>query len=94
MSSNFLNLYTHDFARVAIAAPVCRIADPVYNAQQTILLAEQAAEQGAALVAFPELGLAEEDYQTFTVSGFAVPILGTGQAWLDVALRETSVVLT
>ncbi|MDR7050924.1 NAD+ synthase (glutamine-hydrolyzing) [Duganella sp. 3397] len=58
MSSNFLNLYTHDFARVAIAAPVCRIADPVYNAQQTILLAEQAAEQGAALVAFPELGLA------------------------------------
>jgi len=58
MSSNFLNLYTHDFARVAIAAPVCRIADPAYNAEQTILLANQAAEQGAALVAFPELGLA------------------------------------
>jgi NAD+ synthase (glutamine-hydrolysing) len=58
MSSNFLNLYTHDFARVAVAAPVCRIADPAYNAQQTILLAEQAAQQGAALVAFPELGLA------------------------------------
>jgi NAD+ synthase (glutamine-hydrolysing) len=58
MSSNFLNLYTHDFARVAVAAPVCRIGDPAWNAQQTILLAEQAAEQGAALVAFPELGLA------------------------------------
>jgi len=58
MSSNFLNLYTHDFARVAVAAPVCRIGDPAWNAQQTILLAEQAAAQGAALVAFPELGLA------------------------------------
>ena len=58
MASNFFNLYTHDFARVAIAAPVCRIADPAYNAEQTIRLAEQAAEQGAALVAFPELGLA------------------------------------
>jgi hypothetical protein len=46
------------------------------------------------LDSFPELGLAEEDYQTFTVSGFAVPILGTGQPWLDVALRETSVALT
>ena len=57
MSSNFLNLYTHDFARVAIAAPVCRIADPLHNAGQTIALAEQAAAQGAALVAFPELGL-------------------------------------
>jgi NAD+ synthase (glutamine-hydrolysing) len=58
MSSNFLNLYTHDFARVAVAAPVCRIGDPAWNAQQTILLADQAAAQGAALVAFPELGLA------------------------------------
>ena len=58
MAHHFFNLYTHDFARVAIAAPVCRIADPAYNAEQTILLAEQAAAQGAALVAFPELGLA------------------------------------
>ncbi|WP_332854203.1 NAD(+) synthase [Duganella sp. S19_KUP01_CR8] len=57
MTSNFLNLYTHDFARVAIASPICRIADPAYNALQTIALAEQAAAQGAALVAFPELGL-------------------------------------
>jgi NAD+ synthase (glutamine-hydrolysing) len=53
MSTNFLNLYAHDFARVAIAAPVSRIADPAYNAAQTIALATQAAEQGAALVAFP-----------------------------------------
>ena len=57
MARNFHNLYTHDFARVAVAAPVCRIADPAHNAAQTIALAAQAAAQGAALVAFPELGL-------------------------------------
>lgn len=45
------------------------------------------------LDSFPDLGLAEEDYQTFSVSGFAVPILGTGQAWLDVTLRETTAAL-
>lgn len=46
------------------------------------------------LDSFPDLGLAEEDYQTFTVGAFAVPIIGTGNAWMDVAIRETSVVLT
>uniref|UniRef100_UPI0025D13669 nitrilase-related carbon-nitrogen hydrolase n=1 Tax=Sphaerotilus sp. TaxID=2093942 RepID=UPI0025D13669 len=53
----FFNLYTHGFARVAVAVPVCRVADPAHNAQQTITLHHQAAAQGAVLVAFPELGL-------------------------------------
>lgn len=53
----FFNLYTHGFARVAVAVPVCRVADPAFNAQQTIALHHQAAAQGAVLVAFPELGL-------------------------------------
>jgi NAD+ synthase (glutamine-hydrolysing) len=57
MNNPFFNLYSHDFARVAVAIPRCRIADPAYNAEQTVALAEQAAAQGAALVAFPELGL-------------------------------------
>ena len=57
MTKNFHNLYTHDFARVAVAVPQCRVADPAYNAAQTIALARLAHEQGAALVAFPELGL-------------------------------------
>ena len=54
---SFHNLYTHGFARVAVAVPVCRVADPAFNAQQTIALHHQAAAQGAVLVAFPELGL-------------------------------------
>src|SRR3569623_1457597 len=53
----FLNLYSHDFARAAVGVPRCRIADPAYNAAATIALAEQAANNGAALVIFPELGL-------------------------------------
>jgi NAD+ synthase (glutamine-hydrolysing) len=57
MNNPFFNLYSHDFARVAVAIPRCRVADPAYNAEQTIALASQAAAQGAALVAFPELGL-------------------------------------
>jgi NAD+ synthase (glutamine-hydrolysing) len=55
--SRFHNLYAHHFARVAVAIPRVRIADPAFNVEQTIGLARQAAAQGAALVAFPELGL-------------------------------------
>jgi len=57
MDKPFFNLYSHDFARVAVASPRCKVADPAFNAQQTIALARQAAGQGAVLAAFPELGL-------------------------------------
>lgn len=57
MTDEFFNLYTHGFARVAVAIPRCKIADPAFNANQTITLARQAAERGTVLVAFPELGL-------------------------------------
>ncbi|WP_251864115.1 NAD(+) synthase [Achromobacter sp. Marseille-Q4962] len=57
MSNPFFNLYSHGFARVAVGVPECRVADPVYNAAQTIELARQAAQGGAVLAAFPELGL-------------------------------------
>ncbi|QOY96053.1 NAD(+) synthase [Massilia sp. UMI-21] len=57
MNQRFFNLYTHHFARVAVASPRCRIADPAFNVEQTLTLARQAADQGAVLVAFPELGL-------------------------------------
>lgn len=47
------------------------------------------------LTEFPEMGLAEEDYQTFTVAAAALPILGTpAGAWLDVQVRETTAALT
>ncbi|MBF6131907.1 NAD(+) synthase [Nocardia otitidiscaviarum] len=53
----FDSLYRHGFARVAVAVPRVRVADPAYNAEQTLGLARQAAERGAVLTVFPELGL-------------------------------------
>jgi NAD+ synthase (glutamine-hydrolysing) len=57
MKNRFFNLYSHDFARVAVGVPRCRVADPAFNAAETIDLAKHAAANGAVLVAFPELGL-------------------------------------
>ncbi len=57
MTRSFFNLYSHDFARVAVAVPVCRVADPLFNAQETLQLAREAAQKGALLVVFPELGI-------------------------------------
>jgi NAD+ synthase (glutamine-hydrolysing) len=54
---DFHNPYRHGFARLAVAVPRNRVADPAFNAAETIALYRQAAEQGAAVVAFPELGL-------------------------------------
>lgn len=54
---SFFNLYRHNFVRVAAAVPELRVADPVFNATETVRLAKQAAEGGCILVAFPELGL-------------------------------------
>ena len=53
----FFNLYNHNFARVAVAVPRVRVADPEYNAAQTIELIADAAQADAVLTVFPELGL-------------------------------------
>lgn len=57
MAKQFLDIYSHGFARVAVGVPRCRVADPAYNALETIALAKEAAADGAALIALPELGL-------------------------------------
>lgn len=54
---HFDNLYTHDFARIAVASPECRVADPAFNGARHAELLAEAAARGAVLVAFPELGL-------------------------------------
>jgi NAD+ synthase (glutamine-hydrolysing) len=53
----FSNPYRHGFARLAVAVPRNRVADPVFNADETIRMYREAAAGGAVLVAFPELGL-------------------------------------
>jgi NAD+ synthase (glutamine-hydrolysing) len=54
---SFFNLYSHNFIRAAVAIPEVRVADPTFNAGQTIALMQQAAQRHAVLAAFPELGL-------------------------------------
>lgn len=53
----FLNLYSHDLVRVAVAIPEIRVADPAFNAERTIEMMRRAADQRAVVVLFPELGL-------------------------------------
>lgn len=57
MTLPFHDLHRHGFARVAVAVPRCRVADPAFNAEQTLALWRVAEARGASLVAFPELGL-------------------------------------
>ncbi|HUY39574.1 MAG TPA: NAD(+) synthase [Candidatus Binataceae bacterium] len=54
---NFFNFYNHDFVRVAVGIPAVRVADPAFNATQTIALMRDGAERRAMVVLFPELGL-------------------------------------
>jgi NAD+ synthase (glutamine-hydrolysing) len=54
---DFFNLYRHGFARVAVATPVVRVADPAYNLEATLELMREAAREKAVLAVFPELGL-------------------------------------
>ncbi len=53
----FYSPYTHGFVRACVCVPFLRVADPAYNAQQTLGLAQKASEMGAAIALFPELGL-------------------------------------
>lgn len=57
LKHEFLNLYAHNFIRTAVALPEVRVADPEFNASQTISLLEKSAEQRVILTAFPELGI-------------------------------------
>jgi len=57
VTSPFFNLYSHGFVRVAVGVPCNRVADPTFNAAQTVALMADAARSGATLVLFPELGL-------------------------------------
>jgi NAD+ synthase (glutamine-hydrolysing) len=58
MALPFHSIYRHGFARVAVAVPAVRVANPPFNAARSLALARQAHEAGAAVVLFPELGLA------------------------------------
>lgn len=57
MDQPFNSIYTHHFLRSAVCIPKVKVADPAYNAEQTIELARQASDRHAAVALFPELGI-------------------------------------
>lgn len=57
MREQFGSIYSHGFIRVAVCVPSLRVADPAFNAERTLELAQRASEAGAAVVLFPELGI-------------------------------------
>jgi NAD+ synthase (glutamine-hydrolysing) len=53
----FFSLYTHGFARVALATPRVTLGDPAANVDATLELMQRAVREKAVLAVFPELGL-------------------------------------
>jgi NAD+ synthase (glutamine-hydrolysing) len=80
---SFFNLYRHNFIRAAVAVPEVRVADPAFNARQSIALIAEAAQKHAALVVLPELGL----------SAYSCEDLFHQQALLDASRQALAEVL-
>src|ERR1041385_491429 len=57
MATGFGSIYSHGFIRAAVCIPSLRVADPVFNLEQTLTLARRASEAKAVVALFPELGL-------------------------------------
>lgn len=57
MNNTFNSIYTHHFLRSAVCIPKVKVADPAYNVEQTLRLAQQASDHFAAIALFPELGI-------------------------------------
>jgi NAD+ synthase (glutamine-hydrolysing) len=54
----FASPFGHGFIRAAAAVPHVRVGSPAFNAARTLELAGRASEERAAVVIFPELGMA------------------------------------
>jgi len=83
MKESFFSLYQHNFARVAVAVPEVRVANPAFHAQEIIELMKAAVEEKAVLVLFPELG----------VSAYSCDDLFHQQALLDACLEALSTII-
>ncbi|PID73214.1 MAG: NAD(+) synthase [Desulfobacterales bacterium] len=57
MAHPFFSLYHQEFLRAAVAVPAVRLSAPLANTEHMLALARQAADDGCALVLFPELGV-------------------------------------
>ncbi|MFI6776653.1 NAD(+) synthase [Nocardia sp. NPDC050412] len=89
----FNSLYRHGFARVAVAVPRIRVADPAFNVEQTLELARKAAADGVVLTVFPELGLASYTADDLFHQDALDDAVGTAIKQIVAASREIDTVL-
>ena len=54
---DFFSPYSHEFVRVAACVPGVAVADPAFNAEETLTLLKQGHDRHVGLMVFPELGL-------------------------------------
>ncbi len=76
-------MFAHGFLRLAAAVPPLRVAEPLYNAQQTCQLLRQAQTQQVDVIVFPEVGL----------TGYTCNDLFHQQALLRAAVEALQVVV-
>ena len=75
---DFFSPYAHDFVRIGVCVPRVAVADPAFNAEQTLVLLEQGHAAHVGVMVFPELGL----------SAYAIDDLLLQDALLEAVQRE------
>ncbi len=83
MNRPFHSLYTHGFVRAAVCVPPVRVAEPAFNAAQTIELAQRAHDEKAVVALFPEMG----------ISSYAIDDLFHQDALLEATVAGVAAVL-
>ena len=86
-------IYSHGFARMAVAMPSVDAARPEFNTDQTIRLARQAAADNAVLVVFPELGLSGYSNEDLFLQDALLDAVEAGLVRLLEASRELPLIL-
>lgn len=79
----------YGFVRLAAATPILRVGDCQFNAQRTLELIRQAADQSVAVVVFPELGLT--GYTCADLFGQPVLLRAAQDSLVDLARATTEV---
>ncbi|HKA29282.1 MAG TPA: NAD(+) synthase, partial [Candidatus Binatia bacterium] len=87
MSSSFLDIRRHGFARVAVCVPEVRVADPAFNVEAHLAALGRVHAAGVQYAVCPELGLSAYSCGDLF---FQEPLLRGVRAALDRLARETA----
>ena len=93
MPRPFHSIYTHGFVRAAVCVPPVRVAEPAFNAAQTIALAQRAHNEQAVVALFPEMGISSYAIDDLFHQDALLEATVTGVAAVVEASRELTPVL-